>query len=269
MDISIIIVNFRSEGLTRECVKEFTHLPTSLSKEIIVVDNSPERGLQALLQERFPHVRYISMGGNAGLSRANNQGVRHAHGKHILLSNPDITPHTGSLETMVQYLSDNPHVGVVGPQLHNPDGSVQHSYYRFLRPLTPLYRRTMLSRTWIGKRHLQQYLMRDVQTKGAMPVGWLLGASLCMRKSDFEEVGMMDETLFLYLEDVDLCRSFWESGKAVHYVPEATMTHLYHRESASTHMLDLFNPTIRIHIASCIKYFVKHGTSHYEPTQFT
>ncbi|MEK7103300.1 MAG: glycosyltransferase family 2 protein, partial [Patescibacteria group bacterium] len=152
------------------------------------------------------------------------------------------------------------------PQLHNPDGSVQQSYYRFARPLTPVYRRTILSRTWMGKRHLQYYFMRDVQQKESMPVDWLLGASLCMRKRDFEEVGMMDESFFLYFEDVDLCRSFWKSGKAVHYVPDATMVHLYHRQSAGQGAADVFKNVTRVHITSCVKYFIKHGVSHYEPT---
>ncbi len=269
MDISIIIVNFRSEGLTRECVKEFTHLDTHLSKEIIVVDSSPGRGMETVLAERFPHVQYISMGGNKGLSKANNVGARNATGKYILICNPDVTPRAGSLQTMVQYLEDHPEVGLVGPQLHNPDGSVQQSYYRFLRPLTPLYRRTIFSRTWMGKRHLQHYLMRDIQGKGPMPVDWLLGASLCMRKVDYEAVGMMDESFFLYFEDVDLCRSFWKAGKAVHYVPDAKMVHLHRRESAGLGAADIFKNITRVHIASCVKYFVKHGVSHYEPTSFT
>ncbi|MDP2656151.1 MAG: glycosyltransferase family 2 protein [bacterium] len=259
MDVSIIIVNYHSEGLARECVKEFTHLHTSLSQEIIVVDNSPGRGLETILQERFPAVHYISMGRNVGLSRANNAGARRASGDHILICNPDVTPHAGSLDTMVGYLRSHPDVGIVGPRLHNPDGAIQQSYYRFYRLLTPMYRRTIFARTWLGKRHLQHFLMRDVSLDIPTSVDWLLGAVLCVRRKDYEDVGMMDEKFFLYMEDVDLCRTFWKSGKAVHYLPNATMTHLYHRESAGGGILDIFKSITRIHIMSSIKYFFKHG----------
>lgn len=259
MDLSIIIVNYRSEGLTRECVKEFSRIATSVTKEIIVIDNSPGRGLDMILQERFPAVQYISMGSNVGLSRANNAGARQAKGEYIMLCNPDITPHPGAVETMIDYLRAHPEVGVVGPRLQNPDGTLQQSYYRFLTPFTPLYRRTIFARTWLGKRHLQYYLMRDMNADQPMKVDWLLGALLVMRKKDYETVGMMDEKFFLYLEDVDLCRSFWKAGKEVHYLPTAVMTHLYHRQSAGGGIADIFKRITRIHIASGIKYFRKHG----------
>ncbi len=258
-DVSIIILNYKSRGLTRECIKSFKRHPSRFSYEIIVVDNGGEKQLEETISERFPDVHYIKLAKNVGFARGNNVGARAAKGRYLLFANQDLTCLEGSLDTLVGFMEEHPNVALSGPRLQNPDGSIQQSYYRFYRRLTPLLRRTVFGRTPFGKRHLDRFLMRDCTMESARAVDCLMGAALCVRRSAIERVGLFDERFFFYFEDTDWCKRFWEAGFAVCYVPESTMIHLHGRDSAKVMgFASLANPMTRRHIKSGIQYFLKH-----------
>ncbi|MBI2484301.1 glycosyltransferase family 2 protein [Candidatus Uhrbacteria bacterium] len=261
IDLSIIIVNYNASGLVRECIKGIKQLNSKLSIEILVVDNSPRDGLRDMLIERFPDARYIPQKSNCGFAAGNNAGIRLAQGKYVLLLNYDITPLAYSIDYLYEYLEKNPKVGMVGPRLINPNGTIQQSFYRFHSLLTPLYRRLWIGRLGFGRRHLNRFLMADADTQAPFDVDWLLGACLMVRTSSIKSVGMMDERFFLYFEDTDWCRRFWKAGLPVRYVPEARMVHLHRRESAKGNgILSLARKTTRIHVASWMKYTLKWHT---------
>ena len=260
VEVSIIIVNYKLRGLTRECIKDIKALSLPFSYEIIVVDNEDDRALRTMLAQRFPDVSYLSLPGNPGLSVANNVGARVSRGEYLLVLNPDITVLAGAIERLREVLNSDTKIGMVAPRLLNPDRTTQQSYYRFYRLLTPLYRRTFLGRSAAGKRELERVLMKDVDWKSLSDVEWILGASFMMRRSLWEEMGGMDEQFKLYFEDVDLCKRMHDRGLTVRYVPEAAMIHVHAHESAESQLIrSLFNPTTRVHIKSAIQYFMKHG----------
>lgn len=259
-EISIIILNYKSRGLTRECIKSFRRLKDSVPFEIIVVDNGGEPGLQEMLSERFPEVKYLKLPRNMGFAAGNNMGARVARGKYFLFANQDLTAHEGSLDTLYAFMEAQTDVAISGPRLINPDGSLQQSYYRFYSPLTPLYRRTFLGTLPFGKKHLDTFLMKDRGHADIREVDFLMGACLCVRRSATEVVGLLDERFFFYFEDTDWCRRFWEAGYRVCYVPSATMMHLHSRDSAQKMGLSsLLSKSTRLHIYSGIKYFLKYG----------
>ncbi|MBI4272309.1 glycosyltransferase family 2 protein [Candidatus Uhrbacteria bacterium] len=258
IDVSIVLVNYCARGLVRECIKGLKRLTTNLRLEIIVVDNSNDKQLADLLAERFGDVKYIPMQTNVGFARANNMGISHSGGKYILILNYDITPLPDSLDTLVSYMDVHPQTGIVGPQLLNPDGTTQNSCYRFHSLVTPFLRRTWFGKIWKGKRHIDRFLMRDTLIGQPTDVDWLLGACLLVRASCIADVGLMDERFFLYFEDTDWCRRFWDAGYKVKYVPDAKMIHLHRRDSAQGGALAvIFHSSTRIHIASWIKYILK------------
>ena len=259
-EVSIIIVNYRLRGLTRECIKDIKALTLPFTYEIIVVDNEDDKALKALIAQRFPDVSYIALQGNPGLSVANNTGARVARGEFLLVLNPDITVLDGSIERLREVLLTDVNVGVAAPRLLNPDRTTQQSYYRYYSLLTPIYRRTILGKLKKGQQELDRVLMKDADWRKLSNVDWILGASFMMRRSVWEDIGGMDEQFKLYFEDVDLCKRISARGLAVRYVPDATMIHLHARESAEPRWIrSLFNPTTRIHIKSAIQYFMKHG----------
>ncbi|MDO8489928.1 MAG: glycosyltransferase family 2 protein [bacterium] len=261
-DVSIIILNYKSRGLTRECIKSFKRLRSRATFEIIVVDNSAEKEVEQTLTERFPEVRYIKLMRNVGFAAGNNVGMRAAHGRYLCIANQDLTALEGSLDTLVEFMDANPEVAVSGPRLLYADGTAQQSCFRFYEPLTPLYRRTVLGSLPMGKRHIERFLMKDTDISRVSDVDFLMGACLCVRRSAIEEVGLFDEQFFFYFEDTDWCKRFWAAGWRVCYVPESEMIHLHSRDSAQRMGLaSLFDRATQLHIFSGIKYFLKHRQS--------
>ncbi|MDP3985301.1 MAG: glycosyltransferase family 2 protein [bacterium] len=259
MDLSIIFVNYKSRGLLRQCLKGLFSVSFTRPFEVILVDNDLQDGDSELLVQEFPQVRFISSPGNIGFGPANNIGIRAARGRFVVFLNPDIVILDDALDQLVRYLERRPDVGIVGPQLVNPDGTVQHSCYRFHEPLIPVYRRTPLGKTAVGKRALESFLMTDWDHKTERPVDWLLGACMMVRREVLERIGPFDEQFFLYFEDTDLCRRAWEQGVQVVYQPNIRMVHYHRRESADAPLLkSMLTRSTRIHITSWIRYLWKY-----------
>ncbi len=258
MDLSIIILNYKSRELVKQCVKTIGLLAPKISYEIIVVDNASNDGVGAMLAERFPDVRFIASEVNSGFAAGNNLGIREAKGRYVVIMNPDITVLSGSLEEMMAFMDTNKEVGVMGPKLIHPDGSLDASCYRFPTMMIPVYRRTPLGSLPVGRRAIAEYLMEDYDHEITRDVDWLLGAVLIVRREALEKVGPLDERFFLYFEDTDWCRRFSEAGHRVVYHPVAKMVHYHERLSAQgPWFLSILRPSTRIHIASCVKYFSK------------
>ncbi|MBI4599382.1 glycosyltransferase family 2 protein [Candidatus Uhrbacteria bacterium] len=258
IDLSLIIVNYKQAGLTRECIKNLKAHACRFATEIIVVDNSNDRALREMLGQRYGDVRSIPLARNVGFAAGNNRGIEAARGRYIALVNYDIIPLPGALDTLIEYMDAHQDVGIAGPRLHNPDGGIQQSCYHFPSLLTPVYRRLFFGTLPFGKRHLEHYLMSAEDMSKPKDVDWLQGSFLIVRRSALEEVGLLDEQFFMYLEDTDWCRRFWCHGWKVRYVPSARMLHLHLRDSAHTMGLAaLRNRLTRIHNYSALKYFIK------------
>ncbi len=270
IDLSLIIVNYKQAGLTRECVKNLKSHACLFSLEIIVVDNSNDAALKEMLEQRYPDVRYLPQVRNAGFAAGNNRGIEVARGRYVALVNYDIIPHPGSFNALIEYMDAHPDVGIAGPRLHGPDGGVQQSCYHFPSLMTPVYRRLFLGRLPFGKRHLEHYLMSTDDMSEPTDVDWLQGSFLIVRRAAIQVVGMLDENFFMYLEDTDWCRRFWCAGWKVQYIPAVRMLHLHLRDSAHTMgMGALRNPLTRIHVYSAFKYFIKQLRGGYRATYVT
>ncbi|MBT4857524.1 glycosyltransferase family 2 protein [Candidatus Uhrbacteria bacterium] len=258
-DVSILIVHTFEKRLLRQTLKSIFRAAPQLNFEIIVIDNNPAEGLKGILTTEFPEVRHIPLKSNVGFGAAMNHGIRASSGRYVLVFNPDIVVTPGSLESLMEFMESRPDVGIVGPQLHNPDGTLQHSCYRFPTIKIPAYRRTFLGKTSVGKRSLADYLMLDDDHSQTMDVDSLIGAALFARRKMLEEVGLFDERFFMYYEDNDLCRRFWEHGYRVVYHPESTMTHYHRRASADgSFTQQLFSRFAWIQIHSALKFFWKY-----------
>lgn len=267
MDISIVIVNYKSDDLVRECIKGFKLARTIRSYEIIVVDNGGDGRFGAVLEQRFPDVKYFRLKKNLGLSAANNLGARTASGKYIFFANPDITICDGALDKLYAFMETHADVGVCGPQLLNPDGSIQQSYYRFYSIITPALRRLWLGNLAFARAHLDAFLMRDADVSRPFDADFIMGACLFVRVSALARVGLMDERFFLYFEDTDWCKRFWDAGYRVSYVPQAKVYHIHMRDSARRMgIFSLLDSLTRKHIVSGIYYFIKHWPNYARST---
>lgn len=259
IDVSIIIVNYKEPGFLRQCLRGIELAAPRLQYEVIVVDNDSRDESIRTVRDRFPDVHLIVQPKNRGLAVANNVGLRVAHGRYVLLLNPDIALFKGALEVMVDYLDRHHDVGVIGPKLLNPDGTVQLSCYRFQSPIVPILRRTPLGLLPRARPMLRSYLMLDWDHADTRPVDWVLGACMMVRRSAVDRIGLMDERYFMYFEDVDWCRRFWNAGWKVVYLAPTSIVHYHRRMSAESPGLNgVFQKLTRIHIQSGIKYFLKY-----------
>lgn len=259
-DLSILIVHTFEAKLIRQTLRGIRRAAPRLRYEVFVMDNRPEAGLYDVLRAEFPEVRYVPMEANRGFGYAMNAGMRKARGKYVLVFNPDIIVAPGALETLHAYMEANPQVGIVGPQLTNPDGTLQHSCYRFHTPMVPVYRRTPLGALPAGRRAVAHFLMHDVDHGITQDVDWLMGSALFTRRAAIDDVGLFDDAIFMYLEDTDWCRRMWEKGWRVVYHPEVRMVH-YHRRASNDGSLfaQLLSPMTRQHIRSALYYFRKYA----------
>lgn len=268
MDISIIIVNYKTPGLLQQCIRGIQLVNIPLSYEIIVIDNASNDGSKGIVAEKFPHVAFVGNATNIGLAKAINIGLQRSRGEFIMILNPDIAVLEGAVEKLHQFLLEHPKVALVAPRLVNPDGTTQLSCYKFPGKMIPVYRRTPLGRLPWAKKMLQEYLMLDWDHNDNRAVDWVLGACMLIRRSAVDDVGFMDERFFLYFEDVDWCRRFWSNGWSVYYVADAKMVHYHQRLSAESPGLSgIFSKATRIHILSGMKYFMKYFREREYPRQ--
>jgi len=221
--LSIIIVNWNVRDLLRECLRSIEAGKGDLSLEIIVVDSASSDDSVAMVRSEFPSVRLIPCIENVGFPRGNNIGLREAGGDYLLLLNPDTVVVDGALALLVSYLQVNPDVGAVGPQLLNPDGSVQSSRRRFPTAATGFFESTWLEGMAPGV--LRRYYALDLPDDATADVDWLTGACIMVPRSTYEAVGGMDEGYFMYSEELDWCRRIKESRRRVVYYPAAQVLH--------------------------------------------
>jgi len=259
MKLSVIIVNYNSGALVASNIESLYREGLPEGTQILVVDNNSADDSVAFLRSDFPEITVIANKQNVGLAKAVNQAIAQAKGEYYLMLNPDIVVLPNAVKQLLSFMDKNPQVGLAGGKLLSPNGELQDSCYRFYDPLTVLYRRTPLGRTAAGKKAIDQFLMRDYDHSFVRDVDWLMGSCYILRKTAVSEVGGMDERFFLYFEDVDWCRRFWEHGWRVTYVPQAQFSHFHQQSSRKNPVLGILtNWTAREHIRSAIKYFGKY-----------
>lgn len=226
LDLSVLIVNWNVCELLRHCLASIEANRGDLSIETIVVDNASVDDSVAMVMREFPQVHLIASQENLGYTGGNNLGVQEAQGRFILVLNPDTEIVGDALQQMVAYLDGCPTVGVVGPQLLYPDGSVQPSRRRFPRPATAFFTATPFAWRWFQDNRVERsFLMADSPNHTVQSVDWLTGAALMIRRETWQQIGPFDQRFFMYFEEVDWCHRCRDKGWEIHYLPLARIVH--------------------------------------------
>lgn len=223
--VSVVIVNWNVRDLLRACLQSVLRArDQGLALEVIVVDNVSADGSVAMVRTEFSQVRLIANSVNRGFTGGNNQGLELSTGRYLMLLNPDTVVADGALPSLVAYLDSHPGVGVVGPQLLNPDGTVQSSRRRFPTALTAFFESTWLQ-PWAPRRILRHYYVQDRSDSETQAVDWVTGAAMVVRREAYAATGGLDEDFFMYSEELDWCRRIKAAGWEVVYLPEARVVH--------------------------------------------
>ena len=261
--LTIIITHHKTPILLKLCLKSILENIENIEYEIIIVDSQAESTVKNLIEEEIfkkekDKIKLISFSKNVGYAKLVNKGIKLANGDNILILNADILILKGSVRKMIDFMKDNPQIGIIGPQLLTFSNQVQNSYFKFPTLGAILARRTFLGKLKWGKKKLNKFLMQE-ENFHSKKVDWVQGSAMFVRKKAIDKVGLMDERYFMYLEDTDWCRRFWQNNYEVIYLPSAKMSHYYYRVSKKWNsFLDvLFNKYARIHLISAFKYFWK------------
>ena len=226
MKLSIIIVSFNTKKLILDCLESIFATTGDLNLEVIVVDNDSVDDSPVAIKDNFPQVKLITNTTNTGFAKANNQGIKVSSGDYIMLLNSDTIVKPNALEILIDYLDSHPQVGIAAPQLLNPDGSIQPNG-GYLPRLSNIIAWMLFIddlpfiRPWFWSYQLR-YLPGFRRTHA---MGWLQGAALVLRRHTLEEIGLLDENIFMYAEDVEICYRAQKSNWQVVLFPPAQVIH--------------------------------------------
>lgn len=218
MDVSIIIVSFNTKQLLDDCLHSvYRSLSDSgIKEEIIVVDNVSKDGSKEMVKKKYPKVVLIENKANVGFGRANNQGIRKAKGKHILLLNSDTVCQGDALVKLVRFSQNHPTV-FAGPKLFNADGTPQTSGGPFFT-LPVVFAALFLKGDYNG-------LTRQSPDETRF-IDWVSGACIIAPKKLFMDDLLFDEGIFMYMEEIDLLMRGRNKGYRTMFYHEAKITHL-------------------------------------------
>jgi N-acetylglucosaminyl-diphospho-decaprenol L-rhamnosyltransferase len=228
VSLDVVVVSYQCRELLERCLCSLQRHPFSDGEmRVHVVDNASGDGTVAMVRERFPEVRLHALDRNVGFSVANNRVLRDAAGEFFLLLNPDTEITAGALDSLVASIDGQPEIGMLGCRLVLDDGSFDHAAKRsFPTPLSALAHFTGLGRRASAGSKLGQYRAIELDEHESGEVDAVNGAFMLVRREAVEQVGLLDEDYWLYMEDLDWCYRFHQAGWRVWYEGSVTVIHV-------------------------------------------
>jgi hypothetical protein len=222
VDLSIVIVAWNVRELVLDCLASIREAKLGVSYEVILVDNGSADFTVETVSRQFPETRILALPKNIGFGAGNNRGLEVMRGRHAVLLNSDTIVLSGGLEACVRYLDEHPRVGAVGPQLLNPDRTKQNCIHNSPNLVSEVVGQSLLRRLFP-----RRYPSKLVDYDGPVEVEAVLGACLFARREVIEQVGMIDEGYFFFLEETDWCHRIRAAGWRIVHLPDAYVIHLY------------------------------------------
>jgi len=226
LDLEVVVVSHGAEELLRRCLRSLAEQPASGSMRVTVVDSGSPDATPEMVENEFPAVRLLRRD-NIGFSAANNVVLREDEADAVLLLNPDTEVYAGTLDAALARLRSNERIGMVGCKLVTESGELDHACKRsFPTPLSALAHFTGIGRGDDSSAALSQYRATHLGDDEPGEVDAVNGAFMLCRAEAVREVGLLDEGYWLYMEDLDWCRRFWQAGWKVFYEPTGVALHV-------------------------------------------
>jgi GT2 family glycosyltransferase len=225
VEISVVIVNWNGKQFLEGCLESLGTARPRRSMEVLVVDNASTDRSAEMVETKFPWVKLIKSAENLGFAKGNNVAIRQCQGRYIALVNPDVVVFPGCLDALAEFLDKNPQVGNVGPRVFNPDMTQQSTCRRFPTLWNNFCSATRLERLFMSSPFFTGEHMFYFSHDRTRAVDVLVGCFTMIRREAFDAVGLLDEDLFMYGDDVDWCRRAWDAGWQVVFHPEGQAIH--------------------------------------------
>jgi GT2 family glycosyltransferase len=223
--LSIVIVAWNCKEFLRECLDSLAAYRHDPETEIIIVDNASRDGTLELVCDCYPEASLIQSDENLGFPRGTNVGLRRSSGKYVCLVNPDVRVLDGCIQRMLDYMKENPRVGLLGPQMLCADGTAGRSYMGAPTLWNLFCRALALDTVFPNSKLFGGFLMLYLDRSRISEVDILNGWFWMTRREALDEVGFLDESLFMYADDLDWSKRFRAKGWRVVYFPEAESIH--------------------------------------------
>ena len=233
VDISVVIVGWNAKRYLELCLDSLEEAPPRRSLEVFVVDNASTDGSAEMIEAKYPWVKLIKSSENLGFSRGNNVAIRQCQGRYIALVNPDVIVFPGCLDALADFLDQNPKVGNVGPRVFNPDMSMQSTCRRFPSVWNNFCTASRLETVFKNSPFFAGEHMFYFPHDRTLAVDVIVGCFSFIRREAFDQVGLLDEGLFMYGDDVDWCRRARKAGWEMVFYPGAQAIHDRGKTTAS------------------------------------
>lgn len=226
MDLSIIIVNYNTKKLTLECIESIYKSKMNYTFEIFVVDNNSSDNSVDAIKETYSNVKVVENKENVGFSKANNQAIKVSNGRYVLLLNSDTIVNNTTLSTIIEFMDKHKEVGATGCKVVLPDGSLDKACHRgFPTPKASFYYITGLAKRFPSNPKFNGYHKSYLNMDEIHEIDCLVGAFMMVRRETIKDVGMLDETYFMYGEDIDWCYRIKKAGWKIYYNPKVSIIH--------------------------------------------
>lgn len=223
MTLSILIVNWNSKDLLRQCLLSIRRTCAELAPQVVVVDGGSFDGCAEMCASEFPDIEFVQSNDNVGFGRANNLGFARVTGAAVLLLNPDTEVRAGAVQSLVAELERREDAGIVGPRLLNSDFTLQLSVHALPKPvrqaLDSEFLRRLLSPLGLWAPPA------DFAPSQTVAVEAVSGACMLMWSTTFRKIGGFSPEYFMYAEDMDLCFKAARAGLRMYHVPAAEIVH--------------------------------------------
>lgn len=251
-DATLTIVNTENRDLLRKCLHTIYDTVRRMTFEVIVVDNASTDGSAEMVERDFPKATLIQNETRLGYGHSHNKAIRLARGRYVLVLNEDMEMKEGAVDRMVAEADRMPQLGAMGCRILNPDGTLQHSCFRFptlgtelfeaLFPYTVLFARS---------RHRSKMYWWNHDEKAEVDI--VVGCCMLVRREAIEQVGAFDPTFFVYSEEHDWCKRMANAGLTNVFIPDAAMVHFGGQTSKRMSLRMAL-----VQLDSRTKYFLKH-----------
>jgi GT2 family glycosyltransferase len=259
MDLSVIIVNYNVRHFLEQCLNSVKRASENTECEIFVIDNNSADGSCSMVTSMFPDVKLIRNLNNAGFSFANNQAIRLAKGKFILLLNPDTLVEEDTFTRCIAFMNEHPDAGALGVKMINGNGKLLPESKRAVpTPGTAFFKMSGLSFLFPKSKLFNRYYLGHLDSSTTSEADIISGAFMFIRKEALDKTGLLDETFFMYGEDIDLSYRILKEGYINYYYPEVKIIHY---KGESTRKGDI-NYTVHFYKAMIIfvkKHFMNNG----------
>lgn len=248
VDLGIVILSYNTIGLLHDCLRSVLACQGDFRYQVCVVDNASGDGSVEMVQTKYPGVQVLVLRTNLGYSAGNNVGLRWfgfsdqpgvdpdpRAPRYLLLLNSDTVIPPTTFAEMLAFMDSHPHVGVAGPRVRLPDGTLDRACRRsFPTPLVSFYRMIGLSRLFANNRRFNAYNLDYLPEDAVHPVDSVVGAYMQLRRETVAQVGLLDERFFMYGEDLDWAKRIKDAGWEIWYNGQSEVTHVKRASSSQS-----------------------------------